>query len=244
MTIKKIKRFCGWLGLALASAVTPAQAGILSGLATIDLNSLLIETVSGDANLTFTGDSYFSQVGAGSNPPQFVSDNLTYDSQLTVHEDGGTVTSRANANLVLSSVTADRRGFGDATAQYFWNYAATGTGDVRISIPYALTVELDPTATTNPISRAFGLVELAQQNTSSVTSQGLDLFASDGSGIFDDVGFLSILLNVNPGDSGTLRFSAQAGGELIDPVPIPASFGLLFSGIAGLVAAARRRRGT
>jgi len=240
----KYKVLLAVVGFGLSLAGSTAFAAGLSASSSIDYSFALFETTSGDATLNFGDPTFFSQTAAN-----FIHQDPNH---LFITEGGGSVTADASA-LPLgtnASTSIQNVGFGDANAQIFLDYTATGTGTVDISIPYALSIELsdfglDPNVIVDPSTTAFALAQISEQGTNNLAEDFLQVFASDGNGFFGSFGdqALHLALSVIDGQSGTLILNSEVNAELVATVvPVPVPLVLMASGLIGLFGLGANRR--
>lgn len=249
---KKIKSVAGSIGLITLLTVSGAQAGTysLSGFAALDFNTATFANYSGDAAFVFGSGQPFTDATVTANGYHLAND--TAMSSLAVDEDGGQVVANAKTNDLsgLASVRVSDYGFGEAFSEYNLDYSVVGNGQIEVTVPYQLTVDAATSSDADASSNAYAMVGLESSNLTDLTTYILDWHLGDGNGALDDVGVLSLLLNVSDGDSGSLRFFAQAGADLFapvpgvlpEPVPLPSAMVLMLTGLSGLFFRARRRQ--
>lgn len=230
------------IALFATLAGSSVNAASLSSSTAIDLNLMTVADTDGslatiipdfgtawsDANVTANGAHF-------QNDPAFASLNIT--------ETGGTVDTSSDPTLMLSQISVSNLGWGDSTGEYLLDYTALGTGQIEITIPYQLSIDAQTAVTTDPASSAWGILSVEDVTSGTIHTEDLNWFYGDGNGVSDNLGLLTLVLNVNDGDFGSLRFYTESGVDYFDAtvVPLPAPAILMLSGLFGISIFGRKK---
>lgn len=236
----KLKTIALAIGLLTALAGTNTYAASLAGTTAIDLNFLDLLNFSGSATLVPDFGNEFTDATVTANGPHFANDPVS--ASLNISENFGTVSPSANSTSMLSTISIAELGFGNAVSEYILDYTVVGDGQIEVTVPYEISIDAQTSATADPGSMASGLVSIEQLGGGAMQTEFLDWQFGMGNGLTNNIGLLSIILDVMDGDSGQLRFYAEVGADLLDPtvVPLPAPALLMLSGLLGISLTGRR----
>lgn len=207
-------------------ASTGVWASTVSNSAYIDLTTLDITSVSGNATLdlspsysfsetTVNNSNDFSEDSAGGSVSLFSDNGAFVDASAAVDQDA-----------VLGQTSVESAGLASATALHELGYTVNGSGEVKISVDYTLNAIVSD-LNNNTVSSS-GLVELLDE-VSSLSSEASIFNEGFLKNPTDDSGILSLILMLQDGDTGSLQFIANSDSfSEAKLVPIPSAL-LLFS---------------
>lgn len=244
--------------MALAAALSlpaPAALAASTASASLDWSQFQIQTLLGD--VTFgSAEELYTGVYSGldtSNPNYsvLVSDNdgaSDWTSTLSASVSDatfGNANSSANANTLSVSATSNYSNYSANSYAYrFGDFNFTGTGIVKISVPYTLEVSSDNT-NPNQLGSAYASAYITATFSSNGFSENTNKFAS----LYDDFwneaasrsGFLNMLFEIDGDAQLTLSGSASTSVTGATAVPVPAAMWLMGSAVLGIVTLGRRK---
>lgn len=255
-----------WLCVCLCVLSPAASAVVLTGM-TVDWGTFGVTLDSG-MSLEWVSGTSADYAQLFDNAGGFDGGSGTWDSgssaNLSATGTVGSATTGSSQGNLTASLSAQGGLIGtDAVwdaGDAVWNRASygrasedfivTGNGNVTFSVAFSGALQITPQETSLIQITSLDFTHAFSQGDFSLV-RGTNVVASDGWDQTLDVygqltisGTVSVTAQFNDGESGYVSLDIFDGAESYydpQPVPVPASFPLLLSGIAGLVQLGRRK---
>ena len=261
--MKKVFIFGLLISLVLVSFTSPSFAALANSKATLDVSSVL-----GTSGITWATSSFSTSatayvedtsmsLGPTTNPISTwgsVSSILTTAPAKIEAAAGGTATPSTLTSLAKADTTSAELPYSYAITERSGEFTANATGYVTFTLPFVLSYDLH-TAAGN--SMAYGYAEVMATLTRTSGSApyptgGYDLYKADLA--YDGLTLIYstatdpnadkqaiVQLYLQQGDTAKLTLYTKAETAAAAPVPIPAAFWLLGSGLVGLIGIRRKK---